>query len=288
MVGGQIFKFPLQNFIMSNEPFFDKSNLQHLRAKKFLGQHFLRDLSVAERIANAIDYSAIKHLIEIGPGTGVLTQYLISKPINITAFEVDRDSIAYLETHLKNELDTNFTIINQDFLKADINNFTKETSVGIIGNFPYNISSQIVFKALENRAVVAELVGMFQKEVAQRICASSGSKTYGILSVLTQAFFETEYLFTVPPHVFKPPPKVDSGVIRLKRRATHKLDCDEALFFKVVKTAFQQRRKTLRNSLKIFNLSDVLKVDPIFAKRPERLSYLEFVELTNKIEQDAV
>lgn len=273
---------------MPNEPFFDKSNLQNVRAKKFLGQHFLRDLSVAERIADAIDYDGIKHLIEIGPGTGVLTQFLISKPIDLTAFEVDRDSIAYLETHLKNELDTTFNIINQDFLKADLKSISKEPRLGIIGNFPYNISTQIVFKALENRDVVVEFVGMFQKEVAQRICASSGNKTYGILSVLTQAFFETEYLFTVPPHVFKPPPKVDSGVIRLKRRTNYKLDCDEELFFKVVKTAFQQRRKTLRNSLKTLNLSDVLKVDPIFAKRPERLGYLEFVELTNKIEQDAV
>jgi 16S rRNA (adenine1518-N6/adenine1519-N6)-dimethyltransferase len=273
---------------MPNEPFFDKSNLQNVRAKKYLGQHFLRDLTVAERIADAIDYEAIDHLIEIGPGTGVLTQYLLSKPVDVTAFEVDRDSITYLETHLKNELDNNLSIVNQDFLKADLNSVSTQSRLGIIGNFPYNISSQIVFKALENRDVVVEFVGMFQKEVAQRICATSGNKTYGILSVLTQAFFETEYLFTVPPHVFSPPPKVDSGVIRLTRRPRYKLDCDEDLFFKVVKTAFQQRRKTLRNSLKTFNLSDVLKVDPIFAKRPERLSYLEFVELTNKIEQDAV
>ena len=273
---------------MAKEQFLDKSNLQHIRAKKYLGQHFLRDLRVAERIADAIDYNGITHLIEIGPGTGVLTQYLLAKPIPLTAFEVDQESIEYLETHLKNDLQSNFNILHQDFLKADINTMMKAQNLGIIGNFPYNISSQIVFKALENRDLVTEFVGMFQKEVAQRICASSGSKTYGILSVLVQAFFEAKYLFTVPPEVFNPPPKVDSGVIRLKRRENYKLNCNEDLFFKVVKTAFQQRRKTLRNSLKTFNLSDVLKVDPIFAKRPERLGYLEFVELTNKIEQDAV
>jgi 16S rRNA (adenine1518-N6/adenine1519-N6)-dimethyltransferase len=273
---------------MAHKNFYDKSNLQKVRAKKFLGQHFLRDLAVAERIADAIDSTSISKWIEIGPGTGVLTQFLISKPIDVFAFEIDRESIAYLETHLKNELESNFNIIHQDFLKVDLESLFPAEQLGIVGNFPYNISSQILFKTLENRNMVPEFVGMFQKEVAQRICASSGNKTYGILSVLTQAFYETEYLFTVPPNVFKPPPKVDSGVIRLKRRSDYHLDCDEKLFFKVVKTAFQQRRKTLRNSLKTFNLSDDLKLEPIFAKRPERLSYLEFVELTSKIEQNAV
>lgn len=273
---------------MANENFYDKSNLQKVRAKKHLGQHFLRDLSVAENIANAIDEKSISKWIEIGPGTGVLTQFLMSKPIDLIAFEIDKESIKYLDTHLKNDLESNFKIINQDFLKADLNQLFPSEELGIVGNFPYNISSQILFKTLENRKMIPQFVGMFQKEVAQRICASSGNKTYGILSVLTQAFYETEYLFTVPPTVFKPPPKVDSGVIKLKRRTNFQLGCNEKLLFKVVKTAFQQRRKTLRNSLKTFNLSDDLKVEPIFAKRPERLNYLEFIELTNKIEQDAI
>lgn len=261
---------------------------QKVRPKKKFGQHFLKDKSIAEKIANALDYNAFDELIEIGPGTGMLTTFLLAKDIKVFAFEIDRESIAFLEKNFQNPLESNLKIIDQDFLKADLRKIIQSDNFGVIGNFPYNISSQILFKAIEYRDFVPEFAGMFQKEVAKRICAESGNKTYGILSVLTQAFYKTEYLFTVKPGVFNPPPKVDSGVIKLTRRENYKLNCDEKLFFKVVKTAFQQRRKTLRNSLKTFNLSDSLKTDLIFAKRPERLSYQDFVELTQKIVQDAV
>ncbi len=265
-----------------------KNSSQPVRAKKFLGQHFLKDENIAKKIAECLNYNSFDKLIEIGPGTGMLTQFLLNKNIQVYALEIDRDSIAYLEEHVLNPLEDNLKILNQDFLKADLKDIVSSNNFGVIGNFPYNISSQILFKTIENRDYVPEFAGMFQKEVAKRICAESGNKTYGILSVLTQAFYQTEYLFTVKPEVFNPPPKVDSGVIKLTRRQNFKLDCDEKLFFKVVKTAFQQRRKTLRNSLKTFNLSDNLKSDLIFAQRPERLSYQDFVELTLKISQDAV
>jgi len=182
----------------------------------------------------------------------------------------------------------NFQIIEADFLKHDLSKQFGESPFAITGNFPYNISSQIVFKALEWRYQIPEFTGMFQKEVAQRICEKEGSKTYGILSVLTQAFYEAEYLFTVKPGVFNPPPKVDSGVLRLKRKADFSLPCSESLFFKVVKTAFQQRRKTLRNSLKTFQISEKLKEDTIFAQRPEQLSVGEFITLTQKMESDGI
>lgn len=273
----------------NSKPYFKKSS-QPVRPKKSFGQHFLKDEVIAQKIADALDYTKFDKLIEIGPGTGMLTKYLLQKPVDLYAFEIDRDSIAYLKEHVLNPLEneSHFKIIDQDFLKADLKTILDVNSFGVIGNFPYNISSQILFKTIENREVVPEFAGMFQKEVAKRICADSGNKTYGILSVLTQAFYETEYLFTVSPKVFNPPPKVDSGVIKLTRRKNFTLDCDEKLFFKVVKTAFQQRRKTLRNSLKTFNLSDNLKSDLIFAQRPERLNYQDFVELTIKIAQDAV
>lgn len=267
------------------------NNDQHgVRPKKFFGQHFLKDESIAQKIADALEYSSYDTLVEIGPGTGMLTKYLLQKPVDVYAFEIDRESIAYLEEYYKNPLNDhkNLFILNQDFLKADLNNLLKTDNFGVIGNFPYNISSQILFKTIELRPFIPEFAGMFQKEVAKRICAESGNKTYGILSVLTQAFYKTEYLFTVSPDVFNPPPKVDSGVIKLTRRSNYNLDCDEQLFFKVVKTAFQQRRKTLRNSLKTFNLSEDLKADSIFNLRPERLDYQEFIKLTQKIAQDAI
>ena len=208
--------------------------------------------------------------------------------------ELDRESVAYLKDtfpveHIK--LDTSsekFTIIEGDFLKKEIQEVFSKKQVAIIGNFPYNISSQIVFKAIENREFVPEFSGMFQKEVAKRIAEKEGSKVYGILSVLTQAFFDVEYLFTVPPTVFNPPPKVDSGVIRLIRKENYTLPVDEKLFFRVVKTGFNQRRKMLRSSLKSFNLSDTLKEDPIFAMRPEQLSVDEFIKLTAKIATDGI
>lgn len=258
--------------------------MKPVRAKKFLGQHFLKDLSVAEKIADTLRLTNYKKVLEIGPGMGVLTQFLLQKKAETHVIEIDRESVRYLEAHfpaLKNR------IIEGDFLKTALNELFLEP-FAIIGNFPYNISSQIIFKTIENRHQIPEFSGMFQKEVAKRIAAQHGNKTYGILSVLTQAFYDVEYLFDVPPTVFNPPPKVDSGVIRLCRKQNKHLDCDEKLFFRVVKTAFQQRRKTLRNSLKTFNLSHNLKEDAIFGQRPEQLTVQEFILLTKKIANDAL
>ena len=260
-----------------------------VKAKKHLGQHFLTDENIAKNIADSLTENGYDHVLEIGPGMGVLTKYLLQKKSKITVFEIDRESVAYLKETFPTEhfqLNTSkekFEIIEGDFLKKDISTIFNREQVAIIGNFPYNISSQIVFKAIEYREFVPEFAGMFQKEVALRIAEKEGSKVYGILSVLTQAFFDVEYLFTVPPTVFNPPPKVDSGVIRFIRKENFTLPVDEKLFFKVVKTAFNQRRKMLRSSLKSFNISDSLKEDPIFAKRPEQLSVQEFIFLTQKL-----
>ncbi|TXD81917.1 16S rRNA (adenine(1518)-N(6)/adenine(1519)-N(6))-dimethyltransferase RsmA [Subsaximicrobium wynnwilliamsii] len=260
------------------------TNQNQVRAKKHLGQHFLKDESVAEKIADSLSYKGYDQILEIGPGMGVLTKYLLNKDTTTHVIEIDTESVDYLKA---NYLNLSNRIIQQDFLKYDLNLVFNGEPFAIIGNFPYNISSQILFKTLEMRAQIPEFSGMFQKEVALRICSSEGSKVYGILSVLTQAFYDAEYLFTVPPHVFNPPPKVDSGVLLLKRKANFELPCDEALFFRVVKTAFQQRRKTLRNSLKTFNLSDNLKANTIFDKRPEQLSVPLFLELTSLIQEDS-
>lgn len=256
-----------------------------VRAKKYLGQHFLKDESIAEKIANTLTLKGYTNVLEIGPGTGVLTKYIIEKAVEVVAIDVDSESITYLIDHYPNK---NLQILEADFLKTDVTDIFGDEPYAITGNFPYNISTQIVFKAIENRHQVPEFTGMFQKEVAQRICAKEGNKTYGILSVLTQAFYDAEYLFTVKPGVFNPPPKVDSGVLRLVRKSNFDLPCDESLFFNVVKTGFQQRRKTLRNSLKSFNLSDKLKEDTIFGQRPEQLSVFEFISLTQKIANDAI
>lgn len=256
-----------------------------VRAKKHLGQHFLKDETIAEKIGNTLMLEGYKNVLEIGPGMGVLTKYLIQKNIEVVAMDLDRESIAYLEENYKNK---NLKIVEADFLKYDISQLFGEEQFGITGNFPYNISTQIVFKMLEWKERIPEFTGMFQKEVAQRICEKEGSKAYGILSVLTQAFYDAEYLFTVPPSVFDPPPKVDSGVLRLRRKEDISLPCDEKMLYKVVKTAFQQRRKTLRNSLKTFNLSDKIKEDAIFGQRPEQLSVSQFIALTQKLENDAI
>ena len=256
-----------------------------VRAKKHLGQHFLIDESVARDIAETLTHKGYKNVIEIGPGTGVLTKYLLEKDINLVAMDLDRDSIAYLEKYYPNE---NLQILEADFLKEDLQDYFGTEQYAVTGNFPYNISTQIVFKTLENKAQVPEFTGMFQKEVAMRICADHGSKTFGIMSVLVQAYYDAEYLFTVPPTVFNPPPKVDSGVLRLTRKASLELSCSEAFLYKVVKTAFQQRRKTLRNSLKSFDISEKLKEDTIFGQRPEQLSVADFITLTTKLEADAV
>ncbi|MDT0555355.1 16S rRNA (adenine(1518)-N(6)/adenine(1519)-N(6))-dimethyltransferase RsmA [Patiriisocius hiemis] len=256
-----------------------------VRAKKHLGQHFLKDENIAKKIADTLTLEGYSKVLEIGPGMGVLTKYLIQKDIDVIAMDLDNESIAYLE---KNYPEENLQIFEADFLKEELTDYFGNEPYAITGNFPYNISSQIVFKAIENRSQIPEFTGMFQKEVAQRICAKEGNKTYGILSVLTQAFFEATYLFTVKPGVFNPPPKVDSGVLRLRRKKDFSLPCDEVFFFKVVKTAFQQRRKTLRNSLKTFNLSPKLKEDTIFGLRPEQLSVAQFIELTQKLSDNAV
>ncbi|MCB4798066.1 16S rRNA (adenine(1518)-N(6)/adenine(1519)-N(6))-dimethyltransferase RsmA [Neotamlana laminarinivorans] len=259
------------------------SNNHQVKAKKHLGQHFLNDETVAEKIADTLSLQGYKNVLEIGPGMGVLTKYLLKKDCTTYVIEIDSESVEYLQN---NYLNLAPRIIEKDFLKYNLNEVFNNEPLAIIGNFPYNISSQIVFKTLEMRDQIPEFSGMFQKEVAQRICSKEGSKVYGILSVLTQAFYDAEYLFTVPPNVFNPPPKVDSGVLILKRKENYQLPCDEKLFFRVVKTAFQQRRKTLRNSLKTFNLSDNLKANTIFGQRPEQLSVEQFLELTQLIDND--
>ena len=259
--------------------------MSQVKAKKHLGQHFLTDENIANKIADALSFIGYDTVLEIGPGMGVLTKYLLEKPTSTYVIEIDSESVEYLNEHypkLKGK------IISKDFLKYNINEVFQQKPFAIIGNFPYNISSQIVFKCLEMRAQVPEFSGMFQKEVAERICEKKGSKVYGILSVLVQAFYEATYLFTVNENVFNPPPKVKSGVLLLKRKGNFHLPCDEKLFFTVVKTGFQQRRKTLRNSLKSIGLSDILKEDSIFDLRPEQLSVEQFVELTQKIEANAV
>jgi 16S rRNA (adenine1518-N6/adenine1519-N6)-dimethyltransferase len=254
-----------------------------VKAKKHLGQHFLSDEMIAKQIADTLTLEGYKDVLEIGPGMGVLTKYILKKPVTTHVIEIDQESVEYLQANFLNLAPR---IIQEDVLKYDFSSTFGTRPFGIIGNFPYNISTQIVFKVLENRTQIPEFAGMFQKEVAQRICEKEGSKVYGILSVLVQAFYEADYLFTVPPSVFIPPPKVESGVLRLTRKTNYSLRCDEKLFFRVVKSAFQQRRKTLRNSLKTYNLSDNLKANTIFDKRPEHLSVQAFIDLTLEIETD--
>ena len=254
------------------------SKMQQVRAKKFLGQHFLKDLSVAQRIAETISEGRV---LEIGPGMGVLTQYLLKNPnLQTTAIEIDRESVAYLK-----EWYPELHLIEGDFLKLDLNVIYPDGEFCVIGNYPYNISSQIFFKVLDNKDRIPICSGMIQKEVAERIASKPGKKAYGILSVLLQAYYDIEYLFTVDEHVFNPPPKVKSAVIRMTRNNRQGLGCDEALFKNVVKTAFNQRRKQMRNSLMgIVGKENPLLNDPIFTKRPEQLSVEEFISLTKKIE----
>ena len=253
--------------------------MELVKAKKHLGQHFLKDLNIAQKIADTLSLANYKKVVEIGAGMGVLTQFLLKKDTEVYVVEIDKESVAYLEAHYP---ELRGKIIADDFLKYDIAGYLRE-SFAIIGNFPYNISTQIVFKLLELRDYVPEFSGMFQKEVAERICEREGSKTYGILSVLVQAFYEATYLFTVSEGVFNPPPKVKSGVLRLVRKPNYHLDCDEALFFTIVKTAFNQRRKTLRNSLKPLLTNESLKKNSIFDKRPEQLPWQDFVFITKEI-----
>ena len=253
--------------------------MELVKAKKHLGQHFLKDLNIAQKIADTLSLANYKKVVEIGAGMGVLTQFLLKKDTEVYVVEIDKESVVYLEAHYP---ELRGKIIADDFLKYDIAGYLREP-FAIIGNFPYNISTQIVFKLLELRDYVPEFSGMFQKEVAERICEREGSKTYGILSVLVQAFYEATYLFTVSEGVFNPPPKVKSGVLRLVRKPDYHLDCDEALFFTIVKTAFNQRRKTLRNSLKPLLTNESLKKNSIFDKRPEQLPWQDFVFITKEI-----
>ena len=251
-----------------------------VRAKKHLGQHFLNDLNIAQKITDSLQHQAYKQVLEIGAGMGVLTKFLLEKDIEVFVIEIDTESVIYLKTHFPQ---LNNHIIEGDFLKLPLKEIFKEP-FALIGNFPYNISSQILFKVLEHKEIIPEIVGMFQKEVAERIASQPGNKNYGIISVLLQAYYDIEYLFTVNEDVFTPPPKVKSGVIRLIRKENQTLDCDEKLFKRVVKTAFNQRRKTLRNALKSITLEDEKKAEPYLGLRAEQLSVDDFIQLTQSFE----
>jgi 16S rRNA (adenine1518-N6/adenine1519-N6)-dimethyltransferase len=254
--------------------------MDNIRAKKHLGQHFLHDDNTAQKIVDAL-VSKCNTVVEVGPGMGVLTKKLILKDIpSFFVVEIDPESVEYLKENIP-QLTPN--ILEADFLKLDLSSIT-DSNLAIIGNFPYNISSQIMFKVLEHRNIVDEVVGMFQKEVAQRIACKPGTKAYGILSVLIQAWYNVEYLYTVSRGVFAPPPKVESGVIRVTRNKTISLPCDESLFVKVVKAGFNQRRKTLNNSLKVLGLGTISLPEKFAKERPEQLSVADFVELTQFIE----
>jgi 16S rRNA (adenine1518-N6/adenine1519-N6)-dimethyltransferase len=252
--------------------------VQAVKPKKFLGQHFLKDLEIAQKIADTLDGFPGMPILEIGPGMGVLTQFLLKKEGQLTVVELDRESVPYLEKHFP---ELHGRIIEGDFLKLDLAPlFSKQFC--LIGNYPYNISSQIFFKLLDHKELIPCCSGMIQKEVAERIAAGPGSRTYGILSVLLQAWFNVEYLFTVSEQVFDPPPKVKSAVVRLVRNERKELSCDERLFKTVVKTSFNQRRKTLRNSMKpLLGKNCEAYSDPVFDKRPEQLSVADFEALTN-------
>ena len=254
-----------------------------VKPKKFLGQHFLKDLGIAQDIADTVDACPELPILEVGPGMGVLTQFLMKKDRKVKVVELDFESVAYLK---ENFTDLKENIIEDDFLKLKLENIFNGKPFVLTGNYPYNISSQIFFKMLDYKDLIPCCTGMIQKEVAERIAASPGNKTYGILSVLIQAWYKVEYLFTVHEHVFNPPPKVKSAVIRMTRNETTELGCNEKLFKQIVKTTINQRRKTLRNSISsILDKNHPLSADPIFNKRPEQLSVKEFVELTNRVEE---
>ena len=250
--------------------------MKKVSAKKHLGQHFLNDQSIAEKIVNQLEFKN-KNILEIGPGMGVLTEFLLRKKINLQVVEIDKESVFYLRLNYPE-----LKIIEDDFLKIHLQELYKD-NISVIGNFPYNISSQILFKAFENREKVTELVGMFQKEVAERVASVKGKKK-GILSVLLQAFYDIEYCFTVDENVFTPPPKVKSGVIKLIRNKRKKLDCDEKKFIQIVKSGYNQRRKTLRNSLKSFTLKTNKEIDILLQKRAEQLDVEDFIIITKSVQ----
>ena len=254
-----------------------------VRPKKFLGQHFLKDLHVAQAIADTVDACPDIPVLEVGPGMGVLTQYLLPKGRGLKVVELDFESVAYLREHFPQ---LGEGIIEQDFLKMRLDEVFGGSPFVLTGNYPYNISSQIFFKMLEYKDLIPCCTGMVQKEVAERMAARRAKKTNGILSVLLQAWYSVEYLFTVDEHVFNPPPKVKSAVIRMTRNDTRELGCSEKLFRQIVKTTFTQRRKTLRNSISpLLDRANPLCADPIFDKRPEQLSVEDFIGLTNRVEK---
>ena len=258
--------------------------MDSIKPKKFLGQHFLTDLSVAQRIANTVDACPDIPILEVGPGMGVLTQYIIPKQRPFKVVEIDFDSVPYLHEHFPALGDN---IIEGDFLKMDLQKVFDGKPFVLTGNYPYNISSQIFFKMVENRDLIPCCTGMIQKEVAERMAASPGGKTYGVLSVLIQAWYDVEYLFTVHEDVFNPPPKVKSAVIRLTRNNKQDLGCDEQLFRRIVKTVFTMRRKMMRNGMKqILGKDSPMLADPIFTQRPEQLSVQDFIDLTNRVEAE--
>ncbi len=256
--------------------------MKQVRPKKNLGQHFLTDLNIAKRIADTVDEPfAELPVLEVGPGMGVMTQYLIEKPRPFKVVEIDRESVAYLQENFPRLYNN---IIGGDFLRMDLNEVFDGQQFVLTGNYPYDISSQIFFKMLDNKDLIPCCTGMIQHEVALRMASQPGNKQYGILSVLIQAWYDVEYLFTVEPSVFNPPPKVQSAVIRMTRNAVTDLGCDEQLFKRIVKTTFNQRRKMLRVSLRqLGNFSPDFFDDPMMTRRPEQLSIPEFVELTNKV-----
>ena len=255
--------------------------MKQVKPKKFLGQHFLKDLSIAKAIADTVDKFPSLPILEVGPGMGVLTQYLITKERTVDVVEIDYESVAYLHAHYP-QLEGH--IIEDDFLKMRLDNLFDGQPFVLTGNYPYNISSQIFFKMLDNKERIPLCTGMIQREVAQRLAAPPGSKTYGILSVLVQAWYDVKYLFTVSEGVFNPPPKVKSAVISMRRNEVTDLGCDEVLFKNVVKTTFNQRRKTLRNSIKpLVPAGHPILADEIFNKRPEQLSVADFIGLTNMV-----
>jgi 16S rRNA (adenine1518-N6/adenine1519-N6)-dimethyltransferase len=259
--------------------------MKPVKPKKNLGQHFLTDLNIAKRIADTVDACPDIPILEIGPGMGVLTQYLVEKPREVKAVEIDSESVKYLHENFPKLRDN---ILGEDFLLMNLNEVFDGRPFVLTGNYPYDISSQIFFKMLDNRDLIPCCTGMIQREVALRMASEPGNKTYGILSVLIQAWYNVEYLFTVDENVFNPPPKVKSAVIRMTRNKTQKLDCDEALFKRVVKSVFNQRRKMLRVSLRqLFNKDNMPSADffaqDVMTRRPEQLSVQEFVELTNMV-----
>ncbi len=255
-----------------------------MKAKKSYGQHFLTNEHIAQRIADSLQPDQrYQNLLEVGPGAGMLTKYLLEKDLSLIVVEADRDMVFYLQKHYPRLAGR---IVGADFLKTILNEFFNGAPFGLVGNFPYNISSQIVFHMLKYRHAIPEMVGMFQKEMAERIVAPPGGKTYGVISVLAQAFYEGEYLFSVSKGNFNPPPKVQSAVIRLARKKDYQLDCDEKLFRRIVKQAFGQRRKMLRNSLKSIVPDHAMLQEPFFQQRPERLSVEDFVRLAQRVEKE--